>query len=63
MILTSQGMIPVVGLGTWQTFDIVKLEADEGIIQMNASFNLVQVNQMDLMQIHNLMHFKTQSCA
>ena len=31
----------------------------EGISQMNDSFDLMKVNQMDLMQIHNLLDWKT----
>ena len=112
----SNEKIPVIGLGTWQTFDVGNSNAEreplkevlkilvehggsvidsspmygrsekvvgdlttelqikenifaatkvwttgkeEGINQMNASLKLMQVNPMDLMQIHNLVDWKT----
>lgn len=115
-IPSSNEKLPVVGLGTWQTFDVgnslekrtilmqvlnemnklggnvidaspmygsservvgdltTKLELSNqffyatkvwtsgkeiGIRQMNKSFNLMQRNQIDLMQIHNLVDWKT----
>jgi diketogulonate reductase-like aldo/keto reductase len=119
-IPTSGELLPAIGLGTWQTFDVGNAAAervplkevlktlldkggsivdsspmygssekvvgdlstelnintklfiatkvwttgkDEGIAQMNNSFNLLQRKQVDLMQIHNLvdwqLHLKT----
>lgn len=119
-IPSSGELLPAIGLGTWQTFDVGNAAAereplkevlktllgkggsvvdsspmygssekvvgdlstelnlnaklfiatkvwtngkDEGIAQMNRSFNLLQRKQMDLMQIHNLVdwqiHLKT----
>ena len=116
IIPSSNEKIPIVGLGTWQTFDVgisdseraplkevlkvlirhggsvidsspmygqsEKVVGDltaelqikekifeatkvwtsgkeEGIKQLNTSLRLMQVNQMDLMQIHNLIDWKT----